>query len=98
MALQPPGEFEFEQDRRDQCRREAGLPDQLVDRHGGGTEQPCEGVALGVAGLHGLGMTPGRIASSTSSAVWIRVAPSRISKLQPWARGSSGEPGTAITS
>ena len=34
----------------------------------------------------------------TSAAVWISVAPSRISALHPCARGSSGEPGTAITS
>ena len=34
----------------------------------------------------------------TSAAFWISVAPSRISWLQPCARGSSGEPGTAITS
>jgi hypothetical protein len=27
-----------------------------------------------------------------------QVAPCRISWLQPWARGSSGEPGTAMTS
>ena len=40
----------------------------------------------------------GRIASTTSAAFWISVAPSRISWLQPCARGSSGEPGTAITS
>ena len=38
------------------------------------------------------------MASTTSSAFWIRVAPSRISWLQPCARGSSGDPGTAITS
>ena len=40
----------------------------------------------------------GRIASITSAAFWTSVAPSRISPLQPCARGSSGAPGTAITS
>ena len=40
----------------------------------------------------------GRSPSITSAALWISVAPSRISWLQPCARGSSGEPGTAITS
>ncbi len=43
-------------------------------------------------------MRSGLTASMTSSALCTRVAPSRISKLQPCARGSSGEPGTAITS
>jgi hypothetical protein len=33
-----------------------------------------------------------------SAAFWTSVAPSRMSWLQPCARGSSGEPGTAITS
>ena len=34
----------------------------------------------------------------TSAAFWTSVAPSRINWLQPCARGSSGDPGTAITS
>ena len=36
--------------------------------------------------------------SSTSAADCTNVAPSRISALQPCARGSSVEPGTAMTS
>src|SRR3546814_7574829 len=40
----------------------------------------------------------GPMASLTSAAFWINVAPSRIRPLHPWARGSRGEPGTAITS
>ena len=37
----------------------------------------------------------GRSTAITSSAVSVSVAPSRISRLVPLARGSSGEPGTA---
>ena len=44
------------------------------------------------------GRPPSASASSTSFAFSTNVAPCRIRRLGPLARGSSGEPGTAITS
>ncbi len=58
---------------------------------GGGACQPRAGVRTVRGSI-------GRIDSNMSSTPCTNVAPSRISRLQPCARGSSGEPGTAITS
>ena len=54
MALEPPGQFQFEQDCRHQGRHEAGLTNEFVDRDRGRPEQARESAALGAAGL-GLG-------------------------------------------
>ncbi len=114
MALQPAGDFEFQQHRAHDRRRGPRQPHQVVDRDRRRPEQRDDAGALVLGGLDvvragrfrrgsraGRSRPRPRIGSSTlmtSAASVTSVAPCLSRPLVPSARGSSGEPGTANTS
>ena len=111
MPFEPTRQVEFEQHRLHDRGRQPGLANDFVDGDRSRPEQVHHPIALVLVGVRrrrrAAETVPGaatgrnengRIVSSTSAADWISTAPSRIRLLQPCARGSSGDPGTAMTS
>ena len=113
MAVEAAGEVEFEQHHLHRAAGKPRQADDLVDRSRRRAEQFLDSASRDIVGVdrarratsgskraRGEATRPasGVSVSITSAALWTKVAPSRISELQPCARGSSGEPGTAITS
>ena len=113
MALQPAGDFEFQEHGAHDRGRGSRQPHQIVDCHGTWAEQADDAAAFVFARLGagrsrfafrfcaGTSRPRPRVGSSTavtSAASVTRMAPCLSRPLVPSARGSSGEPGTAKTS
>ena len=110
MAGTTPRQFQSQQNGKHGALRRAQLPDQLVHRHRGGTQRffhlcpNLAGFRLPIAG-RSRGWSIFRFLESGAQdrpqrrqyigCASVSVAPSRSSRLQPCARESSGEPGTA---